>query len=104
MKVYHVWRLVGPQLRDRPEEQPRAKLLIEPPAPLPAAIVRVPETDAPFPLGERQRVVKHASVLHCQAGRVKATGKYNFALLRTQDGRPLKSQDQEAQEEAHRFP
>eukprot|EP00971_Amphidinium_carterae_P139426 2762960-Amphidinium_carterae.1 len=31
MKVYHFWRLVGPQLRDRPEEQPRIKLLADPP-------------------------------------------------------------------------
>eukprot|EP00971_Amphidinium_carterae_P220238 4372253-Amphidinium_carterae.1 len=26
MKVYHFWRLVGPQLRERPEEQPSVKL------------------------------------------------------------------------------
>eukprot|EP00971_Amphidinium_carterae_P013828 272439-Amphidinium_carterae.1 len=30
MKVYHLWRLVGPQLRERPEEQPRARLPAEP--------------------------------------------------------------------------
>eukprot|EP00971_Amphidinium_carterae_P031043 611015-Amphidinium_carterae.1 len=76
MKVYHFWRLVGSQLHDRPEEQPRVKLPTEPLAP-PAAPVRVP-TDAPFQLGEHQRVVKHASFLQCldchrQAGQVKAT-------------------------------
>eukprot|EP00971_Amphidinium_carterae_P202484 4017731-Amphidinium_carterae.1 len=96
MKVYHFWRLVGPQLRDRPEEQPRVKLPTEPPAPPPAASARVPDTDAPFQLGQHRRVVKHASFLQCldcnrQAGRVKATGKYNFAYVRTQDCRPLKT-------------
>eukprot|EP00971_Amphidinium_carterae_P047818 941628-Amphidinium_carterae.1 len=35
MKVYHFWRLVGPQLRERPEEQPRDKLPAEPPVPPP---------------------------------------------------------------------
>eukprot|EP00971_Amphidinium_carterae_P106551 2110488-Amphidinium_carterae.1 len=54
------------------------------------------DTDAPFQLGEHQHVVKHASFLQCldcnrQAGRVKATGKYNFAHMRTQDCRPLKT-------------
>eukprot|EP00971_Amphidinium_carterae_P267604 5308595-Amphidinium_carterae.1 len=96
MKVYHFLRLLGPQLRDRPEEQPRVKLPAEPPAPPPAAPSRVPDADAPFQLGEHQRVVKHASFLQCldcnrQAGRVKATGKYNFAYMRTQDCRPLKT-------------
>eukprot|EP00971_Amphidinium_carterae_P182817 3627846-Amphidinium_carterae.1 len=94
MKVYHFWRLVRTQLRDRPEEQPRVKLPIEPPVPPPAAPARVPDTAAPFQLGEHQprdqRAVKHASRLQCldcnrQAGKVKATGKYNFAYMRTQD-------------------
>eukprot|EP00971_Amphidinium_carterae_P338254 6475500-Amphidinium_carterae.1 len=53
MKVCNFWRLVGPQLRDKPEEQLRVKLPTEPPAPPPAAPVRVPDTDAPFQLGDR---------------------------------------------------
>eukprot|EP00971_Amphidinium_carterae_P220165 4370753-Amphidinium_carterae.2 len=61
MKVYHLWRLVGPQLRERPEEQPRVKLPAEPLAPPPVAPAREPDTDAPFQLGAHQRVVKHAS-------------------------------------------
>eukprot|EP00971_Amphidinium_carterae_P027766 547481-Amphidinium_carterae.1 len=63
MKVYNFWRLVGPQLCDRPKEQPRVKLPTEPLAPPPVAPVRVPETDAPFQLGEHQRVVKQAGDL-----------------------------------------
>eukprot|EP00971_Amphidinium_carterae_P222859 4422571-Amphidinium_carterae.2 len=47
-KVYNFWRLVGPQLRDRPEEQPRVKFPTEQPAPPPAVPARVPDTDAPF--------------------------------------------------------
>eukprot|EP00971_Amphidinium_carterae_P178785 3546293-Amphidinium_carterae.1 len=65
MKVYHFWRLVGPQLRDRPEEQPRVKLRANPPVPAPAAPARAPDTDAPFQLGEHLRVVKHANLLQC---------------------------------------
>eukprot|EP00971_Amphidinium_carterae_P193672 3842890-Amphidinium_carterae.1 len=96
MKVYHFWRLVGPQLCERPEEQPRVKLLAEPLAPPLAALARVPDTDGAFQLGEHERVVKHASFLQCldcnrQAGRVKAIGKYNFAYMRTQECRPLKT-------------
>eukprot|EP00971_Amphidinium_carterae_P334907 6470453-Amphidinium_carterae.1 len=84
MKVYHFWRLVGPQLRERPEEQPRVKLPAETPVPPPAAPARVPDTEAPFQLGERQHVVKHANFLQCldcnrQAGKVQAIGKHNFA-------------------------
>eukprot|EP00971_Amphidinium_carterae_P304717 6055269-Amphidinium_carterae.1 len=86
MKVYHFWRLVGPQLRDRPEELPA-----EPPAP-PVVTPRVPDTDAPFQLGEHQRVVKHASFLQCldctwQAGRVKlrASTTLPICALRTAD-------------------
>eukprot|EP00971_Amphidinium_carterae_P312076 6203362-Amphidinium_carterae.1 len=95
MKVHQFWRLVGPQLRDRPEEQPRVKLPIEPLAPSTVAPGRVRDTDEPFQLGEHQRVVKHASFLQCldcnrHAGRVKATGKHNFAYMGTQDCRPLK--------------
>eukprot|EP00971_Amphidinium_carterae_P346812 6488512-Amphidinium_carterae.1 len=90
MKVCRFWRLVGPQLQDRPEEQPRAKLPAEPPVPLPAAPARVPATNAPCQFGEHKRVVKHADFLQCldcnrQAGKLKATGKYNFAYMRTQD-------------------
>eukprot|EP00971_Amphidinium_carterae_P348996 6490784-Amphidinium_carterae.2 len=75
MKVYHIWRLVGPQLRDRPKEQPRVKLPTEPSAPPPAAPARVPDTDAPFQLGQHQRAVKHGRFLQCldcnrQAGRM----------------------------------
>eukprot|EP00971_Amphidinium_carterae_P072386 1431947-Amphidinium_carterae.1 len=86
MKVHHFRRLVGPQLHERPEEQPIAKLPAEPPIPLPAIPARVPATDAPFQLGEHQRVVKHADFLQCldcnrQAGKIKATGKYNFAYM-----------------------
>eukprot|EP00971_Amphidinium_carterae_P127810 2531856-Amphidinium_carterae.1 len=94
MKVYHFWRLVGPQLRVR------ARLPAEPSVPRPAAPVRVPATDAPFQLGDRKRVEKHADFLQCldcnrQAGTVKArtvktTGKYNFAYMGTQDCRQLK--------------
>eukprot|EP00971_Amphidinium_carterae_P021974 433399-Amphidinium_carterae.1 len=88
MKVYHFWRLVGPQLRERPEEQPRARLPAEPPVPRPAAPVGVPAIDAPFQFGEHHRVMKHVDFLQCldcnrQAGTVKATGKYNFAYMRT---------------------
>eukprot|EP00971_Amphidinium_carterae_P171101 3391005-Amphidinium_carterae.2 len=79
MKVYHLYKLVGLQLRERPEEQPRAKLPAEPPAPIPppAAPARAPATDAPFQLGEHKRVVKHADFLQCldcnrQAGKVKS--------------------------------
>eukprot|EP00971_Amphidinium_carterae_P335325 6471129-Amphidinium_carterae.1 len=80
IKVYRFWRLVGPQLRERPEEQPRARLPAEPPFSPPAAPTGVPATDAPFQLGEHKRVVKHADFLQCldcnrQAGKVKATGK-----------------------------
>eukprot|EP00971_Amphidinium_carterae_P031044 611017-Amphidinium_carterae.1 len=94
MKVYHFWRLVGPMLCERPEE-PRAKLPAEPPVPPPAVPARVPATDAPFQLGEHKRVVKHADFLQCldcnrQAGKVKTTGKNNFAYMRTQDCRQLK--------------
>eukprot|EP00971_Amphidinium_carterae_P079936 1581489-Amphidinium_carterae.1 len=56
MKVYLFWPLVGPQLRDRPEEQPRVKLPTERLAPPPAAPARLPDTDAPFQLGAHQRV------------------------------------------------
>eukprot|EP00971_Amphidinium_carterae_P268904 5334857-Amphidinium_carterae.5 len=81
MKVYHFWRLVGPQLREQPEEQPRARFPAELAAPPPAAPAVVPASDAPFQLQKHQRVVKHAAFLQCQdcnrqAGRVKATGKY----------------------------
>eukprot|EP00971_Amphidinium_carterae_P128296 2541847-Amphidinium_carterae.1 len=84
MKVYNVWRLVGPQLRERPKEQPRVKLPADPPVPPLAAPARFPDTDAPFQLGEHLRVVKHASFLQCldcdrQAGKAKVTGKYTFA-------------------------
>eukprot|EP00971_Amphidinium_carterae_P257363 5109172-Amphidinium_carterae.1 len=90
MKVYHFWRLVGPQLRERPEEQPRAKLPAEPLVPPPAAPAKVPDTDAPFQLGEHKHVVKHAAFLQrldCnrQAVKVKATH------MRTQDCRQLKN-------------
>eukprot|EP00971_Amphidinium_carterae_P291453 5786107-Amphidinium_carterae.2 len=61
MKAYHFWRLVGPQLRERPEEQPRARLPAEPPVPTPVAPAQVLASDAPFQLGEHQRVVKHAA-------------------------------------------
>eukprot|EP00971_Amphidinium_carterae_P181289 3596469-Amphidinium_carterae.1 len=99
MKVYHFWRLVGPQLRERPEEQPRVKLPAEPnhqSLPLLLQSGCQIDTDVPFQLGEHQRVVKHASFLQCldcnrQAGKVKATGKYNFAYMRTQDCTPLKT-------------
>eukprot|EP00971_Amphidinium_carterae_P003929 78055-Amphidinium_carterae.1 len=33
MKVYRFWRLVGPQLRERPEAQPKARLPAEPAEP-----------------------------------------------------------------------
>eukprot|EP00971_Amphidinium_carterae_P125782 2491742-Amphidinium_carterae.1 len=33
MKVYQFWRFVGPQLRGRPKEPPRARLPAEPPVP-----------------------------------------------------------------------
>eukprot|EP00971_Amphidinium_carterae_P071872 1421549-Amphidinium_carterae.1 len=53
-KVYHHCRLVGPQLWERPEDEPRARLLAEPveeePALLPGGMV-FPET--PFQLGQQ---------------------------------------------------
>eukprot|EP00971_Amphidinium_carterae_P177374 3517840-Amphidinium_carterae.1 len=72
------------------EKQRSSRLPVEPPVPLPAAPARVPATDAPFQLGEHQLVVKHDDFLQCldchrQAGKVKATGEYNFAYMRTQD-------------------
>eukprot|EP00971_Amphidinium_carterae_P297970 5920867-Amphidinium_carterae.1 len=78
MKVYHFWTPVLPQLRERPEEQRRVKLPIDPPVPPPAAPARVSDTDAPFQLGKHQRVVKHANFLQCldcnrKAGKVKVT-------------------------------
>eukprot|EP00971_Amphidinium_carterae_P043293 851777-Amphidinium_carterae.1 len=90
----HFWRLVGPQRRERREKQRRARLPAEPPVTPPVAPARVPDTDAPFQLGEHQRVVKHADFIQCldcnrQAGKVKATGKYDFAHMRTQDCRQL---------------
>eukprot|EP00971_Amphidinium_carterae_P177829 3526932-Amphidinium_carterae.1 len=93
MKVYHFWRLVGPQHRERPDKQPRARLAAEPPVPPPAApAARVPAADAPFQLGEHQRVVKHADFLQSldcnrQAGRVS---KLLASYMRTQDYRQLK--------------
>eukprot|EP00971_Amphidinium_carterae_P145912 2892046-Amphidinium_carterae.3 len=48
-KVYHFWRLVGPQLRERPEEEPRARLPAEPAVEPPAAPRRVQDlSEAPF--------------------------------------------------------
>eukprot|EP00971_Amphidinium_carterae_P078880 1560643-Amphidinium_carterae.2 len=57
--------LVGPQLHERPEEQPRVKLQAELPVPPPVAPAKVPTTDAPSQLGEHKRAVKHATFLQC---------------------------------------
>eukprot|EP00971_Amphidinium_carterae_P328060 6459755-Amphidinium_carterae.2 len=52
-KVYHVWRLVGPQLRERPYSEPRVKLqanaFAEEPADTGIIGMFFPET--PFQLG-----------------------------------------------------
>eukprot|EP00971_Amphidinium_carterae_P208937 4145054-Amphidinium_carterae.4 len=86
---------LGPQLRERPEAEPRARLPAEPAVEPPVAQPRAQDPDAPFQLGAHQRVVKHEAFLQCldcnrHAGRVKATGKCNFSYMRTQDCGQLK--------------
>eukprot|EP00971_Amphidinium_carterae_P285532 5669210-Amphidinium_carterae.1 len=77
MKMYHFWRLVGPQLRERPEDEPRARfpaeLAIKPPATQPSV---QDLSDAPIQLGAHQRVVKHEAFLQCLDCN-RQTGKVN---------------------------
>eukprot|EP00971_Amphidinium_carterae_P119659 2370693-Amphidinium_carterae.1 len=62
-RVYHFWRLVGPQLRERPDNEPRVRLpaeeVMETPAVGPKGMV-FPE--APFQIGPDQRVVRRAAM------------------------------------------
>eukprot|EP00971_Amphidinium_carterae_P329168 6461467-Amphidinium_carterae.1 len=65
-KVFHFWRLVGPKLRERPDEEPRIRLPREPvlePPEVPLHGMVFPE--APFQLGQHLRVVRHADFLQC---------------------------------------
>eukprot|EP00971_Amphidinium_carterae_P253770 5037781-Amphidinium_carterae.4 len=65
-EVCHFWRQVGPQLRERPEAEPRARLQAEPAVKPPAAQQSAqPLSGAPFQLGAHQRVVKHEAFLQC---------------------------------------
>eukprot|EP00971_Amphidinium_carterae_P206189 4091751-Amphidinium_carterae.1 len=55
-KVFHFWRLVGPRLRERPEEEPRVKLPRQPAEVEPEVPVRgMVYPEAPFQLGQHLR-------------------------------------------------
>eukprot|EP00971_Amphidinium_carterae_P002796 55086-Amphidinium_carterae.2 len=71
-KVYHFWRLVGPQLRERPEEEPRARLQAE------LAVAARAEPATEYDLTE--------APFSRQTGKVK-----DFFYLRSQDCRQLKN-------------
>eukprot|EP00971_Amphidinium_carterae_P118267 2342994-Amphidinium_carterae.1 len=55
-KVFHFWRLVGPNLRERPDEGPRARLPRQPAEEEPEVPVRgMVYPEAPFRLGPHLR-------------------------------------------------
>eukprot|EP00971_Amphidinium_carterae_P282607 5610447-Amphidinium_carterae.1 len=76
--VFHFWRLVGPRLRERPDDEPRVKL------------PREPVAEEPEILSVEMCFRKHHSCLACtrQTGKVK--GNYNFAYLTKQSCRTFK--------------
>eukprot|EP00971_Amphidinium_carterae_P295820 5875040-Amphidinium_carterae.1 len=68
IEVFHFWRLVGPQLRERPEAEPRVRLPREPAENVPEVPVRgMVYPEAPFRLGPHLRVVRHEDFLQCLA-------------------------------------
>eukprot|EP00971_Amphidinium_carterae_P330822 6464056-Amphidinium_carterae.1 len=74
-KVFHFWRLVGPQLRERPEGEPRVRLPREPAEEEPEVPVRgMVYPEAPFRLANHLRVVRHEDFLQCLAC-TRITGK-----------------------------
>eukprot|EP00971_Amphidinium_carterae_P247924 4923033-Amphidinium_carterae.1 len=85
-KVFHFWHLVGPQRRERPKDEPRVKLPVEP-----VVAVEGPEVPikgqvlpgAPFQIGPHQRANRQSE------GRVQ---RY-FAYLNRQDCRKLKKKN-----------
>eukprot|EP00971_Amphidinium_carterae_P029094 572117-Amphidinium_carterae.2 len=62
-KVVHFWRLEGPQLPERPEDEPRVKLPAELAVEAPEVPVKLLKgqafPEAPFQIGPHQRVVRH---------------------------------------------
>eukprot|EP00971_Amphidinium_carterae_P044488 874893-Amphidinium_carterae.3 len=59
-KVHHFWRLVGPQLRERPDDEPRTRLPAEPAVEAPAVSGTEQDlSEAPFQVGTHPRVVRH---------------------------------------------
>eukprot|EP00971_Amphidinium_carterae_P187621 3723867-Amphidinium_carterae.1 len=87
-KVFHFWRLVGPQLRERPETEPRVRLPKQPAdEELEVPIRGMVYPEAPFRLGPHLRVVRREDFLQClNCTRItgKVRGEYNFAYMSRQ--------------------
>eukprot|EP00971_Amphidinium_carterae_P188075 3733067-Amphidinium_carterae.1 len=104
-KVYDFWRIVGRQLRARPDSEPRVRLLAEAPAEDPAdtGIVGIVFPEVPFKIGLHLRVVRHAAYLHClECGGQTGTVKGGTISLITQAKRL--PQTQEEKENQGKYP
>eukprot|EP00971_Amphidinium_carterae_P196069 3890536-Amphidinium_carterae.1 len=96
--VFHFWRLVGPNLRERPDDEPRVRLPRHPAEEDPEVPVRgMVYPEAQFRLGSHLRVVRHEDFLQClECTRItgKVRGDYNFAYMTRQACRRMKKRKQ----------